>query len=655
MQKTLISSILVLLAVMSISLSSVLAADLIDIVQPTIPVSGTSGVATGTFTVNNVGTTTYSVTFGVSILSDGNGNILFVNLPADIASLAPSQLQTTSFTVNITNALAGIYNGILTAVGGSAFDTARIQTTVLSNGLGVIQTAGGLPSNTSNPGTTVSNSVKIKNQRNSKLFVNVAGAIFGTTFVNQTINVSAFTEVPFAFSIPIPTAQPAGTYAGSLNFMWDTGSLTIPFQVVVNPIISLRVPSSVSSGLNLGETVVQPFSITNTGNDNATFNLSLNQAGFTDNDGDLLNVTMSPAKNIALLPGDTKVIVLTIAASSRVDPGTYTGAIKVTGNTIDLSIPVSITINNILEITDITVSSPGSERRVKPGEQFTVKVKYGNIANDIDLEDMNVRVELRDGTRLIRDDNGDPLDDDVNVNDLNAGDRDDVTLTFTTPFSLDNSDKFDVIAEVTGKNKDDRSQTFNATQTGDTITVDRKLHEIELFDVRMTNAILSCDRQTTLEVGARDIGRDDEDVQLTVTNAALGFDSSDSFQLSHNQDDNNFEVIRRFPIDAQNAQPGQYLIAVTAKYDRARTATQVIVPVTVTQCSEPLQLPATGSKSEPIVVQSSNQDQKVPSPSPYFSARKLTSQSSWMLWVLIGANVLILLILLAGYKMYKEL
>src|SRR3989344_7166927 len=109
MKKTLCAIILALTLVMGV----VLAADAIDILQLTIPVSGTGGVATGLFDVQNTGTNPYSVTFGVSILTDGQGNILFVNLPSDIPNLNVGETQAKSFTVNISNATVGIYNGTL--------------------------------------------------------------------------------------------------------------------------------------------------------------------------------------------------------------------------------------------------------------------------------------------------------------------------------------------------------------------------------------------------------------------------------------------------------------------------------------------------------------------------------------------------------------
>ena len=580
---TVLFSLLVLCA-------SAYASDGVDIIETALADSASTGMLTFPFTVNNSGNTTLNISFSGTLLNHSNttNQSLTFTLPAALADVLPGETRSVSAQVDVTDAIVGIYTGTLRAHANAVQDVVPVTVTVQSNGLSLARVDSGTISLTGNPGQTISGSFTARNARNAAFTSTVTSTASFQSPVSQSVPFAAFEQRTVSFTIAIPSGTAVETYAGTVDVIVDgITAFTVPLSISVNALPSVSLPSSISITDDLGKNRSTTFTITNTGNQVLNdLAITFNAASFTDDDGDDISITLTPATDIDLAVGASRTVPLLARIPSDIDAQSYSGTLTVAGSGISRTIPLTIAVQNTLRITDVTVEASGSnsDRKIRPGETFTVNVEVENLADDLDLEDVEVEVffEDRSGNRL-EDDDGDDLDDDAELQDLDAGDDDEVTFTFTMPYDLDDGDTFRVVAVVTARNAEDSSQRFTTRQEEEEIEADKDDHDIEITRASFSQGTLSCDASTTLEIAVRNRGDSDEDVELIVQNGALGISESTHFTLDRDANDPDFEVEERIPVSVRNAQPGTYPFSINARYrGRAKTA---VATLTVGACT----------------------------------------------------------------------
>ena len=580
---TVLFSLLVLCA-------SAYASDGVDIIETALADSASTGMLTFPFTVNNSGNTTLNISFSGTLLNHSNttNQSLTFTLPAALADVLPGETRSVSAQVDVTDAIVGIYTGTLRAHANAVQDVVPVTVTVQSNGLSLARVDSGTISLTGNPGQTISGSFTARNARNAAFTSTVTSTASFQSPVSQSVPFAAFEQRTVSFTIAIPSGTAVETYAGTVDVIVDgITAFTVPLSISVNALPSVSLPSSISITDDLGKNRSTTFTITNTGNQVLNdLAITFNAASFTDDDGDDISITLTPATDIDLAVGASRTVTLLARIPSDIDAQSYSGTLTVAGSGISRTIPLTIAVQNTLRITDVTVEASGSnsDRKIRPGETFTVNVEVENLADDLDLEDVEVEVffEDRSGNRL-EDDDGDDLDDDAELQDLDAGDDDEVTFTFTMPYDLDDGDTFRVVAVVTARNAEDSSQRFTTRQEEEEIEADKDDHDIEITRASFSQGTLSCDASTTLEIAVRNRGDSDEDVELIVQNGALGISESTHFTLDRDANDPDFEVEERIPVSVRNAQPGTYPFSINARYrGRAKTA---VATLTVGACT----------------------------------------------------------------------
>lgn len=580
---TILCSLLVLCA-------SAYASDGVDILETALSDSASTGLLVFPFTVNNSGNTSLNISFSGTLLNHSNATnrSLSFTLPVALADVLEGETRSVSAQVAVTGAVVGIYTGTLRAHANAVQDVVPVTVTVLSNSLSVVRTDSGTLVLSGNPGQTISGSFTARNDRNAALTATVTSNASFQSPVSQSVAFAAFEQRTISFTIAIPSGTAVGTYTGAVGAIVDgTTVFSVPLSISVNALPSVSLPASISITDDLGKNRSTTFTITNNGNQALNdLALTFNAASFTDDDGDAIGLTLSPAADIDLAVGASRTITLTASIPSDIDAQSYSGTLTLSGSGISRTIPLTLTVQNILRITDVEVevSSSSSERKISPGETFTVKVEVENTADDLDLEDVEVEVffEDRAGNRL-EDDDGDDLDADVELQDLDAGDDDEATFTFTMPYDVDDGDTFAVVAIVTARNAQDSTQRFTARQQEEEIEAEKDDHDIEIIRAAFSQGSLSCDASTTLEVAVRNRGDSDEDVELIVQNGALGVSQSTRFTLDRDANDPDFEIEERIPVSVRSAQPGTYPFSVIARYrGRSKTAAATL---TVGECT----------------------------------------------------------------------
>lgn len=200
--------------------------------------------------------------------------------------------------------------------------------------------------------------------------------------------------------------------------------------------------------------------------------------------------------------------------------------------------------------------------QVKPGESFSVEVDVTNNIS-IDMEDVEVEVVVKD----IDDEGSDDLDDDDNIDDLDSkgssGDDDSIEFDFDVPYAVDEGD-YDIIITVTGEAE---NGTKYETVVNATVEVEKDKHELIMKQPSVDFETLKCSRTTEMSVTLWNIGRKDEDVDLSVYNTELGINQRQSFELEKGDDEDDIKSRRRFVLDLTDAEPKSYIFFTKAGYD----------------------------------------------------------------------------------------
>lgn len=253
-------------------------------------------------------------------------------------------------------------------------------------------------------------------------------------------------------------------------------------------------------------------------------------------------------------------------------------------------VPFVLADENKLEIIKITAYVDGDKDTgtvdIKPGSTLEIKVKLENLFDedigDLDIEDIVVTVTIDEI------DDGDELEEESDEFDLNAEEKDTVTIEFEIPWEVDD-DSFDVLIDVEGE---DENGTMHYATDELTVRVKKESHELLIRRAVLSNTNLKCSRTTQLSFSVMNLGKDNEDVTLTIFNDELELNKQDSFELDDDPFDSDSKYSSTYPLVLDKEQEaGIYPITVRVEY--SGEAKEEIVELTVQEC------PLTAAKKEP--------------------------------------------------------
>ena len=253
-----------------------------------------------------------------------------------------------------------------------------------------------------------------------------------------------------------------------------------------------------------------------------------------------------------------------------------------------------------LEIIDLDVSVDDEDDKnlrngdkisdeAMPGDKVSFELEVANNFernSDHDIEDVEVEINI------LNIDDGDDLDEDSEQNDIDAGDSEDFDVDFEIPYDAE-EDIYDVEIRVTGDEKDTNIEheiIWNLR-----LEVEREKHDIRIISTSLNPQTVNCERRSTLNIFATNIGQDDEDESsISIFNEKLKLDiREEGIELDNKQDDSDSRYINNYNIDAGKAEPGTYPITVTTYYDSrsisdSQTLNLKVDKCTVKQETEPL-------------------------------------------------------------------
>jgi len=216
--------------------------------------------------------------------------------------------------------------------------------------------------------------------------------------------------------------------------------------------------------------------------------------------------------------------------------------------------------------------------KAKPGDKIVFDIELENLyskSSDIAIEDIEVTITIKDI------DDGDDLDDDVSVDDIDAGKDESVKIDFKVPTLVDEGD-YDVIIEVDADDENNNDQDIRWELT---LEVNKDNHELLLDDVSISPSLVRCNRNPTIDIELINIGsKDEDDISIEIRNDELGLDiGEDNIELEEGDtDDSVYENIYRLKID-DDVKPGIYPISIKAYYD-GKKGDEETVDLTVEDC-----------------------------------------------------------------------
>ncbi|MCX6707281.1 MAG: hypothetical protein NT001_04030 [Candidatus Woesearchaeota archaeon] len=584
MNKKLILGIFLMVA-MLIASSSVLAVPSVTInntyVQP-----GVSGIVAGQINITNTGAEDASVSLQFANLAGPTGtNFQVSNISSITNPIGPGALRTVNFNINLGNSYAGTYTGIVYAIpNGGVSVSAPITAEVLYNGLGLNVTS--FLYNTTQTDSIVNQVITVQNLGNRDSVASITPSDYArfTFTVDKTGSYifPAFSTTNVMSTVVIPAGTPSNTYSGKVIITADPKTYQTTLQTFVQSTTKVSVPAitiSVDPGSSASGSVV----ISNTGNTNLNGLSISNLPVISDSNGNTINFTATPNSSISVDMGSTASVGILARASPKMLSGDYTATLTLKGGSINTPFNVNVHVNDLLTISSIDINKD----EFKPGDDIKITVEVENIAEDIDLKSVQIKAYLLDNSgNKLQDDNGDSIELESDTYTVSAGNTKKFTFDTVMPYDVSDGDDITVKIVATGKNADDSSQKFTVTDVSNTITVNREDDKLQIYQAALDSDTLSCSRSTYLNVGVRDIGNSDEDsVELAVTNTELGIDNHDIFDMNSNPDDDNFEVQKSYLLDLEDAKKGTYNIKVTVYYSDNKKSEQMIVPVTITDCS----------------------------------------------------------------------
>ncbi len=654
MRKLLFAGILLMLV-----LAVGAAADL-EIVDADTSLSGTNGDDVGgTFVVNNTDAT--ETLTNVDISDTHTFSIAYIPNNFDVS---PLDDQEVGFTVSIpSDVKVGTYSGTISAIDeGNNFDSFNLNVEVLDNG-GELSYSGGVVTSTSASGVTATDTFVLTNGRNADVEFTISGELTSgleTLNIEESSGTAIFLDdTTVEFQVDIPSDQAPLTYTGNLEVSYDGDAkkVFVPVSLTVTSTQAIDVDTysnTVPLTINTqpGVTRSVSFILRNIGNI-AVNNIEVAaDTILQDNDGEIITLTFNPDSNIDLEAGDYQTIQVQADIPDEMDTGTYDTLVRLNDGTAETTFQLRIIIESVLKITDVDINSPGDDEELKPGEDFRISVDIENMADDIDIQDIEVDIYFLVGSRRWEDDDEEDIEDTSDEFDLDAGEDDTIHFEFTTPYAAQHGDDITVMVEVSGKNADDSKIRYYDTDDSLNLDIVRERHELLLERFELDTTTVKCERRTNLRFEIRNIGRDqEEDIRLQVSNSALGLNYFTTFDLSEDYDDDDNSFSKTLPIVVDDDQKkGAYPIRLVVEYDEGQESFDAELILNVEDCpvTEPTEPTTpeegeTGGETIIIVPPTDEEDLTVAKPVAESKSTGFTDTGLY-----IGLLIILVVILLAA-------
>jgi uncharacterized membrane protein len=417
------------------------------------------------------------------------------------------------------------------------------------------------------------------------------------------------------------------------------------------------------------ESFSQSFSVKNA--TAALTGLTLSQSGLDDFN---INFTVNnvPGNSFNLNTGEQKTISVKGTVPDDIDTGAspFSGTIIISGasipsKTINLAINAEsqLQLDNVKFLVDGKSKSIGdgdTRKDVSPGSKLEIK---GDIENaftdndDIAIEDVTIEITI-DGV-----DDGDDLEGDEDVGDIDADDSEGFKIEFEIPDDVD-ADEYNVKIVVEA---DDENGAEHYVEWDDVkIKVEKDKHDIWITKATVSPVKIGCSREINVDVELKNQGDSDEDeVVLTIESLDLEIAEEDTSieELEEGTgDDTEYDKTYTFKID-DKLKAGTYPIVIKAYYDTDTLSNSKTIDLKVEKCTVEDE---EETEEDVVVVTPPSEEEEEEGPEILTSSVTETTevsllQSNTYLMFLIGAVgiavvvVVVMIVILFSMKKKREI
>ncbi|MFH1249289.1 MAG: putative S-layer protein [archaeon] len=403
----------------------------------------------------------------------------------------------------------------------------------------------------------------------SNLAINIT-SITGTQIISvtipavskQSINASAtntYTIDPYQ----ITQYLAAGTYPVTITVSGNESGASVSVAKTINIIVNeTKALTQISGGISIsavqGATPSNTFVIQNTGNKNLTNIAFVQQSVMNDSNNNVITLSLSSSASLSLLqPGQTATITVAATVPSNEDFKAYNTNIIVTSlEGASITVPYTITITQSLcdqgrkgSYFEVDITNPDSGDDFYPNDIITLEVKVRN--NNEDSRDVIVTANLFDVT------DNEFLDQEVETDGTVDSDRSEY-------FSVDLKVPVDIKTHtfrLYAKAYEDGEEETQCNEDYMSIDIKKDTHAIAISRVSLPEAV-QCDDSFSADLSLANIGKNDEDVRVVISNTELGIKEEQTLSIDK-EDTKKVPITLKVP---KTASEGNHTLKIQAFY-----------------------------------------------------------------------------------------
>jgi hypothetical protein len=360
-------------------------------------------------------------------------------------------------------------------------------------------------------------------------------------------------------------------YTKILTLLLMIVAVILTARAALGETIGMEVSDISINNVDKGANVTTTFTVKNIGTVNLT---NLNSDINAINTKYKLQLTGLPS---TLEPNATATVTLALTVPTNEVSGEHSiGNLKITcTETSAKTVPIFLNPNSYLEISNIEVNGDGEDGELTPDGENEIEVEVSNEYTE-DMEDVTVTVTILDV-------DGDDLEQEADSFDLDSNDDDSVSVKFDLTNENLDEEEYDVEIVVEGEADDNTDHKIVKILT---LSIDRENHKVIISEAGLAPETIECLDGTTASIQAKNIGKSNEDdVQIRISNSALGLSDSQTFEVEkYSRDDNTYTA--HFDINTDKATAGKYAITAELYLDGKKQDSQVL-NLEVKECAKP--------------------------------------------------------------------
>ncbi|MBD3310065.1 hypothetical protein GF351_02505 [Candidatus Woesearchaeota archaeon] len=223
----------------------------------------------------------------------------------------------------------------------------------------------------------------------------------------------------------------------------------------------------------------------------------------------------------------------------------------------------------------------GGVFEVKPNSHVKVVVEVKNTFPDDD-DDMRIEDVILYYTLYDIDDGAD-IEGETDDNDIGADRTKTFEFELDIPLEMDDG-KYELLLEVEGEDEDNNDHEDSHSIDAEW---EQENNELIIYDVSLNPKVVKCSRTSEIMVKLANIGENDEDVSLEITNGYLGLDKEVNFTLEEDLFDEDSKATKYVKFEVpEDASPDTYSIIARAYFDDRDKSVQQSIGLEVEECTD---------------------------------------------------------------------